>query len=323
MKSSFLRGVIGVLICCVFLAFVASSQEVRVTAKVDSNHILIGDWIKLHVEVEHLSNATVTLPSLPDSIEGFEIIQREAPTVKKSDRLVVESATFTLTAFDSGMHVIPPISVKYTLTGDTTKHTVESSPIPIMVRGVAVDTTKEIKDVKPPLSVPISFAEVLPYLIGILAVAGLVWLYYYIRRKKAMGESLLPEEPPRPAHEIALDALRSLRAEQLWQRGKVKEYYSQLTDVIRLYIEGRFDAMAMEMTSDEILASSPVSMLSRDIIEKLREILIRADLVKFAKFQPLPEEHESSMTLAFGFVESTWQKTSDSTVLEPVSEVKS
>lgn len=323
MRSILHHRLITGLVCCVFIPALVWSQDVRVTAKVDSNHIVIGDWLKLHVEVEYPANVAITFPSLPDSVEGFEVVRRESPSVKKSDRLVLESASFIITAFDSGMHVIPPLQVVFTVAGDTTKHRAESSPVQIIVRSVEVDTTKEIKDVKPPLSVPISFSEVLPYLIGLLAVASLVWLYYYIRKKRRMGESLMPEVPPRPAHEVALDALRSLKAEQMWQRGKIKEYHSQLTDIIRVYIERRFDVMAMEMTSDEVLSSSALAVLSRDMMEKLRAILIRADLVKFAKFQPLPNDHEASMTHAFELVESTWRKVAEPAHVEQPTEVNS
>lgn len=284
------------------------AQSVRVSARVDSNNILIGDWLPLHIEVEHPANTTITFPSLPDSLEGFEVIRREPPTKKSTDRGILESSTYILTAFDSGMHVVPPFTVRYRTEGDTTEHAMDTPPIPVVVHGIRVDTTQEIKDVKPPLSLPLTLADILPYLIGTVLIAALVWLYLYVRARRRKGEPLIPEPPPRPANEVALEALRSLESERMWQRGKVKEFYSRLADIIRVYIEKRFGVAALELTSDEILSSGAIKALPADDRELLKEILTRADLVKFAKFQPAPEDHERSIRLAVSFVESTWNR---------------
>ena len=283
------------------------AQEIRVTAKVDSNNITIGDWLKVHLEVEHPANVTVAWPRLADSLQGLEIIQRGEHLTQQSGPNVLESASVTVTAYDSGTFVIPPLPFQYSTPGDTSEKTAETSPILITVHGIPVDTTKDIRDIKPPLSMSITFSEILPYLIAVVAITCLVWLLYYVRLKRKRGESLLPEAPRRPAHEVALEALRSLESERLCQRAKVKEYHSQLTDIVRLYIERRFNVMAMELTTDEILSAWQIGDLERDPKEELKEILIRADLVKFAKFQPLAEENESSMALAVSFVETTWR----------------
>ncbi len=281
------------------------AQSVHVTARADSNNILIGDWLALHIEVEHPASTTIVFPQLPDSIEGFEMVRR-VPVSKKSDEHgVLESAIFIVTAFDSGMHVIPPLPVQYTSAGDSTTHSLETLPIPVYVRGIVIDTTQEIKDVKPPLSLPLTLADFVPYLIGFAAAGGLVWLFIYVRGKRKKGESILSEAPARPADELALEALRALESERLWQRGKIKEYHSLLTDILRLYIERWFRVAALELTSDEILSATVIRLLINNAREALKEILTRADLVKFAKYQPLPEEHETSLRLAIGFVEST------------------
>ena len=293
------------LIILFLFSTLSLAQSVHVTARADSNNILIGDWLALHIEVEHPASTTIVFPELPDSIEGFEIVRRAPASKKSTEHGVLESATFIVTAFDSGMHVIPPLPVQYTSSGDSTKHFMETLPIPVYVRGIAIDTTQEIKDVKPPLSLPLTLADFLPYLVGLAAAGGLVWLYVYVRAKRKKGESILPEAPARPADELALEALRALESERLWQRGKIKEYHSQLTDILRLYIERRFRVTALELTSDEILSSGPIRLLTKDAREPLKEILTRADLVKFAKYQPLPEEHETSLKLADGFVVST------------------
>ncbi len=288
---------------------VSLGQGVTASARVDSNKITVGDWLQLHFEVKHPENVSIDWHSLPDSLEGFEILKRESPAIQKNNQEVIETSTWKITAFDSGMFVIPALQFSYRTKDDTAGRMASTSQIPVFVGGVAVDTTQEIKDIKPPLSVPISFAEILPYMIALIVLGGLIWLVYYIMKKRKRGESIIPEAPPRPAHEIALDALRSLEAEHLWQRGKIKEYYSALTDIVRLYIEQKFHVLALESTTEEILSFDQVRSLPPSHTEDLKDVLVRADFVKFAKFQPAPAEHESSFTKTRNFVESTWQKT--------------
>jgi hypothetical protein len=297
------------------------SQDVRATAKVDSNHIMIGDWFKLHLEIEHPNDVTVSISSLPDSLDGFEIIKREEPSQKQIEQRTQKIQDFIVTSFDSGMHIIPAIAVYYTRAGDTTKYLIETSPVLMNVGTVAVDTSQDIKDVKPPLSVPITFADVLPYLLVLVGVTGVVWLARYIIRKRKRGEPLIPEAPSRPANELAIEALRSLESEKLWNRGKIKEFHSQLTDIIRLYIERRFKILAMESTTDEILNAFGKDTIENNPKDELKEILIRADLVKFAKFQPVAEENEKSLALGYKFVEETWQEKIEPIQMKSTEEV--
>jgi hypothetical protein len=301
-----IRNILFVLILFGVVQF-ALGQDVQVTAKVDSNRIRIGDWFRLTVDVQHPKDIPVTFPALPDTFEGFEIVKREQPITKQNDQLAMESLTFTMTSFDSGTHFIPSIPIQFTRKGDTTKYFAKTSPIPIIVGSIAVDTSQDIRDVKPPMSVPITFADVLPYLLVAVGIAGAFWLVRYIVRKRKKGESLIPEAPPRPADEVAMEALHTLESEKLWQREKVKEYHSQLTDIIRIYIERRFRIPAMESTSDEILDGFTNGIIEKNIKEDLKTVLLRADLVKFAKAKPVAQENEESLTLSYKFVQTTSQ----------------
>jgi hypothetical protein len=237
---------------------------------------------------------------------------------------IFERKQWTLASYDSGLFIIPALSIPYTQTNDTTKRFVHTSPLSISVRSVPIDTTQDIKDIKPPLSVPLSLAEVLPYLLALVGIGATAWLAYVYLKKRKRGESILPPPPPRPAHEVALEALRILEAERLWQRGKVKEYHSRLTDILRTYIERRHGIMAMEMTTDETLKALTAA-LPQDgtpVLSTLEEILLRADLVKFARFQPLPEENERSMALARSFIESTKTVQEPETLQQRVEKVE-
>ena len=313
--------IIVLLVCLVASPATAFSQQVEAVVRVDSQHIAIGDWLRATLEIRHTADIQLFPPALPDSLGGFEIVRREQPAVQEMEGSVLEKIPFILTSFDTGMQIIPPVSFRYMVPGDTNMHTVETSPLVINVRGVAIDTTQDIRDIKPPLSVPITFAEVLPYIIGAIIFTGAVWLVRYIVMKRRRGERIIPEAPPRPPHEVALEALKSLESEKLWQRGKVKDYHSQLTDILRVYIERRFRIMAMEITSDEILDGFSGQALPSELLAQLKEILYRADLVKFAKYQPLAQEHENSLAHAYNFVQSTYQDKDDTEVRVPAEEI--
>jgi len=318
---------LGFGILCLLMALstqTASSQVIRAEARVDSSHYLIGDWINLTVEVEHTGNVTLVWPQLTDSLKSLEVIRQSEPTVVQTGMRIFERKQWTLASYDSGLFIIPALSIPYTQTNDTTKRFVHTSPLFISVRSVPIDTTQDIKDIKPPLSVPLSLAEILPYLLALVGIGAIAWLAYVYLKKRKRGESILPPPPPRPAHEVALEALRILEAERLWQRGKVKEYHSRLTDILRTYIERRHGIMAMEMTTDETLKALTAA-LPQDgtpVLSTLEEILLRADLVKFARFQPLPEENERSMALARSFIESTKTVQEPETLQQRVEKVE-
>ncbi len=281
---------------------------------------MIGDWLGLHLEVKHRDNTSIIWPQIADSLQGIEIVKRGEVQIQKNGTDVLEKADYIITSFDSGTVVVPPLPFQFMVMGDTTKQEAETSPIPIFVHTVEVDTNLDIRDIKPPLSLSITFAELLPYILGILGLAGLGWLFYYVWNKRRKGESLIPEAPKRPAHEVALEALRSLESEHLYQRGKIKEHYSQLTDIVRTYIERRFNVMAMEMVTDEIMSSQHISSLEKNVREPLKELLTLSDYVKFAKLIPSEKENASSVTTAAMFVEETWRTVPVEPIVQPVAQ---
>ncbi|MFI5251815.1 MAG: hypothetical protein ACHQQQ_05200 [Bacteroidota bacterium] len=312
MRSKNVLTLLCVLICGTIQL---QAQNIEANARVDSNNIQIGDWLKLHLEVKHPAGISVHWPSIADSLQGIDVLSRDTIHTEKSGDDLIESTTLTITSFDSGTVIVPPLPFQYSSQGDTAKKVVETSPIPIFVHTVAVDTSKDIKDIKPPLGLSITLAELLPYIVGIIVIGGLSWLAYYIWKKKQRGEKIIPEAPRKPPHELALNELRSIESEHIWQRGMIKEYHTRLTDILRVYIEGRFGVMAMEMTTDEVMASLDSSGLSKEMKNALKDILVRADFAKFAKFQPGPQENEESMKLAFNFVEGTWRKTAQQPIV--------
>lgn len=291
------------MLLCALSAF-AGGPEVRATAKVDSTKILIGDQIHLVLEVDYPNGVSVQWPSLPEVLKPFDIVSQGKMETVKNGAGLRSKVTVVLTTFTAGTHVIPALNFSYSGNGASAQ-TTATSPLTVEVRDVKVDTTKDIKDVKPPREVPLSWREVLPYVLAGLAGVILLFAAIYIWKKRKKGETLIPAAPPRPPRDVAIEALRVLEAKRLWQNGKVKEHHSELTDIIRTYIERRFETPAMEMTTEDIFISSFVESLDPGRKKELKEMLTLADSVKFAKFLPAPDENERSLRLALSFVETT------------------
>lgn len=294
------------------LAAPLRAQDVRVGASVDTASRRVGEQARITVTVEYPPGASIRNVGPADSLGGLEIVRVDsggsAGTGGGTGAGSLLRRVYTVTAFDTGTHVVPPFTAWYATAADTVVRTVSGPPVVLRFRGVDVDTSAEIRAIKPPLGVPLTFGEILPYAVAIVAAALLAWLAVRFLKKRKRGEAFIPGPPPRPEDEVALDALRSIGSERLWQRGKVKEYHTALSDVLRAYIERRFDVPAMESTSEEILGSVPIAGLGREASGVLRDLLLRSDLVKFAKFLPPAEENERSFSGAVSFVEATRRK---------------
>jgi hypothetical protein len=236
-----------------------------------------------------------------------EILSRSTidTVIQGKNQFIELNQHFLITAFDSGFYAIPPVLFAYKMPGDTSIFHIETDPILLSVYTVDVDTTMAIKPIKAPLKVPITFMEILPYLIIYVLLGILIPGWYYFRKRKKTPEGIIIRKPKVPPHITALESLKRLKREKLWQSGKIKEYHSLLTEIVRIYIEDRFHIPAIEMTTPEILDGISKLSLRDELVIELSNILELADLVKFAKAQPLPDEHAECMDKAVDFVEQT------------------
>jgi hypothetical protein len=311
-----MRNILNIpaIILLLFISTVSFGQEIKIRASLDSNLILIGDQVRLRLEVESPSGANIRFPNLADSLaQSVEIVQRlpkdSVVTDPNRKKLFQE---FIITSFDSGFHTIPPFLFTYSKNGIT--DTLKSNQLYLDVRTLPkLDSLmKALKgpiDIKPPIEAPITFKEIAPWIMGGLLVAGLIFLVFYAlkKRKSNQGFFSIPQKPKEPAHIIALRELDKIKEEKIWQQGKTKLYYSELTDVLREYIENRFDIKAMEMTTDETISAFKYrrSLVDEKSFESLKKLLINADLVKFAKFEPLPDDNNMALVDSYFFINQT------------------
>ena len=275
----------------------------------DTNTILIGDQVDYHLNVQFPGDYTLTWPILKDTLcQHVEIINQSLPDTSNLDNGWLQiDQHLTITSFDSGYFVLPPVRFNFTQTGTSNSRVVETDPYLLNVFSVAVDTTQAIKPIKGPIRAPYTFAELLPWLIAALVFLILVTgtVYYFKKRKQNEPVFKARTKPKLPPHKIALQELDKLKTQKLWQQGRIKDYHTRVTDIIRTYIEGKYKIHAAEMTSHEIMVAIKHTDVENDDKKKLKQMLELADLVKFAKFKPLATEHDQSLKGAYDFVQHT------------------
>ncbi len=282
-----------------------------VSASIDSTTLMLGDQTDLHLQVTHEATEQVEMPVFGESLQdGIEIIDKTiVDTLTLADGRVQLNQYLTLTSFKDSLFVINPIAVA---SGEDTFWT-ESMALNV-VQPFEVDTTLAITDIKDIEKAPIWWWGIIRWILLGLLIAGLCVGGYYLWRW--LESKRKPEEEPinpdllRPADEVALEKLDEIKAAKIWKDGKVKEYQTELTDVVREYIGRRFDVQSTEKTSDETLrAMKP--LIEKELFTKLSKMLQLADLVKFAKWHTTPDENEQALTTAYEFVQETREVPSD------------
>ncbi|MDR0540956.1 MAG: hypothetical protein LBH19_01950 [Dysgonamonadaceae bacterium] len=282
------------------------SQTSVIKVSIDSAQILIGEQTRLHLEIAADKNSPIQLPFVTDTLmKGVEVLNITPPdTADLGNNRMQICYDYLITSFDSALYMLPPFKL---IAGIDTFY---SNQVALKVSTLPVDTESgnfyDIKDVWKPPFVLADYATVF-YIIFAACILILLLLYIIFRKKK--HKPVLPfgkeEKNVLPPHVRAIQALDVIKSEKLWQQGKNKEYHSQLSDVIRNYIDERFGINAMEMTSGQILQIIQGVSEGDSAFPQLKQLLLLSDLAKFAKYHPLPDENELSLMHAYLFVEGT------------------
>lgn len=322
-----MRHIIYFLTLLVLPGFSLHAQQVQVSARIDSTSILIGN--QAHIRLTAAFDAKngvpkIQWPQVGDSLASkVEVISKSKITTIAPDSahptVQQEIQDITISSFDSGYYAIPPF--KFIINGDT-GNAQQTEATMLQVNTIHVDTTKAFKDIKAPIQAPFSWLEVLPYIgYGLLALLVLGGIVYIMIRKLKKQKSVVAEQPKVfiPPHTKALEALEKLGMQKLWQEGKIKDYYTGITDILRIYLEERYAISSLEMTTDEIMLALKRKEISEVMKQKLRDILVLSDLVKFAKENPLPNEHEFCFNTSIDFVNETAERKEPAPAETPIA----
>jgi len=306
------RRILFVILCVLLSGSLnlLRAQQVKVNASIDSTHMLIGDQMKLILEIEKPKDLDIQFPAVPDTLGSkVEVVKRlpiDTIQLDNKDREKL-SQSILISSFDSGRHEIPAFYFK--LKHNQVADSIATKALAFEVLTMKIDTTKGPVDIKVPYAAPITLKEITPYILGIILIAAIIFfMFYYFRwKKKNVPLFSKPERPKEPAHVIALRQLDHIKAQKLWQQEKIKQYYSEVADTIRNYIENRFDIPAMEQTSAETIGvfKQNKELIDSNSLNEIQHILSLADLVKFAKYTPLLDDNNLTLMNAYFFVNQT------------------
>jgi len=307
MKSNCFYSFLVFVLLLSGLAISASAQNITADAKLDSLTIRIGDQTRLRLIVHQPAKEKVNFPNLADTISGkVPIVSSRMDTIvdKDNKEQITVIKSYTITSFDQGTYTIPSYNI------GSAAGVLTTPQLTLMVQTIKVDTTKAIYDIKQPITVSYTFldwflAHSWVLSLAIALIGGGIILYLYFKNRTKEVKEIKVIEPAVPAHVMALTKLQQLRERKLWQQEAVKEYHSELTDILREYLEKRYEIKTHERTTEEIIASLKHMAISNEYRVKLNEVLTLADLVKFAKAKPLPVDNELTMENAIAFVSKT------------------
>ncbi len=277
----------------------------------------IGDPLNLKLSVQVPDEGQLLMPDLPKVLNPFELLASpKAPVIDDSQSDSILVFDILATCYKTGDRVFPPIPFKW-ISGDGSEtDSISTEPNIVFIRGIVpepmlaiVDTTQQPHHLLQPnrqKDAAYNLSEFIPWFLLLLGTAGLFFLVrWLINRKKKGQEETDVGPPPRPPHEIALEELDALRDRKLFQSGDIKLYYTDLSGIIRRYIEAGLGVPAMESTSFQLLRDIESHLHIRNLYSILEYLLSDADLAKFAKHRPDAETCQRDLENAYIFVNKT------------------
>lgn len=314
-----------------FLLFkISIGQKINISAALDSTKIRIGEQVKLDLYVSYSAkqnNLKIQWPNIADTITdkieviSVSVIDTTSPDKSNPD-IFQQHQQITISAYDSGYFAIP--GFKFFINNDST-NAFYSQSLFLEVHTVPTDSSiTKTKDIKPPFAEAFNWKWYSKYFywgfsfLVIIILIILITIYFTKKNKIVVLKS---EKPKIPAHIIALQSLEKIKNEQIWKEEKTKEYYSSISDTIRLYIEERFKVNALESTTAEIMKAFRSQVVDKESKDKLQQLLMLSDLVKFAKQFPIISEHTFTLQNAFDFVNET--KREEKTIIKNDQQINS
>jgi hypothetical protein len=283
-----------------------AAQTVKVEATIDSLQILIGEQAHIELSVAMDAGQRATLPVFADTlVSGIEVLETaKADTQYLNDnkRLLIKQQ-YTVTSFDSALYYIPPMTV------DVAGQKYQSNSLALKVYSVPVDTLNADSFFGPKgvMKPDFVWADWYGLIACIVLFAPFVLLLMYLVKRIRDNKPIIRKvkvEPKLPPHQAAMKLIEQIKSEKKAHSDNAKEYYTELTDVIRAYIRDRFGFNALEMTSAEIIEKLNEDG-NKEAIGELKELFVTADLVKFAKHSPMINENDANLINAIDFINVT------------------
>ena len=289
-----------------------SKASVEATASADKNEVTIGDKIKFGIQIKYKDAVTVEFPEVGKQLGVFTVKETglaETPIREKDGYSIVER-NYVLRSYEIGRQTIPSLKIKYK--GSQGEGEVATNEVAIDIKGVLKEgeISGDIKDILPPVNVPMSFNRLISWIsigLGVLLLSGVIYgiVYKFKKRAEIQEQQFIKRMP----HEIAYELLERLSKEDLIAKGLIKEYYYRITNTLRHYIEDRFGLLAPERTTEEFFTEMAHANKLDEIHKILiREFLERCDMVKYAKYGPSSLEIKETYDAAKRFIDETRER---------------
>lgn len=290
------------------MAAAQNPGAMSIKATLDSTRLIMGNVMAVRLDIVDRADSHATLlvdqNAMPPQIEPVDWVDGDTTSI--GNGLVEIKRSLIIQSFDSGVYTLPPFCL--VAGGDTVK----SNRLTLKVDPVDVSALKDINPIADPLPFESKWYDFLPdwlvdywifILVAIVLIAGGVCAYLIATRKVKVN--ILPQKKKLPPHDIAMLRLNALKEAGLWERGQEKDYYTQLIDILRDYLQERFGINAMEMTSQQIVKALSDNEDTKLPNRHMQHIVQIADFVKFAKARPLPDDNVKAFNNAMQFVEET------------------
>ncbi len=304
---------VGLLVFFGILQITVFAQQINTDLKayatLDTNMMLIGDKGTLHLSVELNEGERVIGFSLDMPLDTAHFDIQNAGKWENRSRTPKLERDIAFIAWDSGLYRINPVVLTIQQASGELR-TAQTPPVLLTVNNPpGIDgliAPIGIKDIE---REALTFEDVVPYIIGFVLIGGIAFLswVFYKKWKNRLGAPTI-QKVIHPPHVVAERLLQELNAKQLWQQGRIKEFYSELSYILRGYLEGQFSMPALETTTDELIDILKKRQFDEKVIAKTRNLLVTADLVKFAKGKPEAEIHDPLWRDAVDIVEVTKPK---------------
>jgi len=277
-------------------------QPIKAWAKIDKNSVTIGDKIRYTLVVKSSRGIEVKFPQFVDNLGGFAVRDFGSST-RNWWFFKVYKKWYLLDTYTSGDYTIPAAVIKYRKKGTNSWHKVNVKKLKVKVKSVlkAANGTSDIRDIYPPVYLfDKTKIFIIAVLIVLLGVCASVWWVISVRKK--------PEKStPKPkADEIAYKDLEELKSKDYISKGRFEAYFTELSDIVRHYLENRFNIRAPEMTTEEFLNTLRYdNILSYEHKNFLKDFLSHCDLVKFARYESNVAEAQKGYDAAKNLIDQT------------------
>ena len=303
-----------ILLFCMmaFISFHCDAQMVFFNGRSTVDTIMVGQpfdyQLSLTIPKDYFVDWQQFGDTLNNAIDVIEVGEVKTKELNNSDNVIM-TQNLKLTSFDTGYVYVPEIKISYSKSlKDSIRYTLRTNEKELYVTTIAVDTTQAFKPIKGVIKQGVTGKEILPWALIVIVLGGIAYLIYYLKTHKKVKEEIVEEKkkPVIPAIITARAKLAEMKNNELWNSTQTKDYYTDLTDIAREYLEGQFNIDAVEMTTDEIMSAVNELNLNSVTKAKLQDTLTTADFVKFAKANPTAEQNKQSFSDINNFVEDSY-----------------